>query len=461
MQAHWTRKILIFPPIILGAAVLGYLVISKKPPEHRPPEERARQVRVIAAKAQNVVPRALGYGSVKPARTWNAVAQVAGKVVYVHPDFHKGSIVLAGTELLRIAPEDYKLAIRQAEANIRSSEAKLKELRISEKNTRASIKIEKEALVISEREFARVEKLAGRGTVAQASLDKERRNLLTQRKRLQDFNNALRLLPTQIAAQEEQRAVFLLQLATAKLNLERTSIRLPFDARIADKKVEIAQFVGVGQQLGSADGMQSAEIEAQVPQSRFRALIAAMLGPRAGGKPSGGITRDTLKLFAEKFDFHARVRLRFDDRNAEWSGRIARISDTVDPKTRTIGVIVVVDDAYTKAIAGRRPPLIKGMFVEVELRAKPIANQIVVPRIALHGGNIYVVGDKGRLQIRPVKLGLSQGDIVTIAEGISAGEQIVVSDISPAIENMLLVPTQDERLANWLARLAAGKEALK
>ncbi len=457
MQAHWTRKILIFPPIILGGAVLAYLILSKEPPEHRPPQEQAHHVRVIKAAALPVVPRALGFGSVEPGRVWNAVAQVAGRIEYLHPDFHKGAVMTADTVLVRIAPDDYKLAISQALANIRAAEAKLEELKINERNTRGSIKIEQDALAISQGEFARIEKLAKKGTVAQAVLDKERRNLLTQQKRVQDLQNLLRLLPTQIKAQREQIAVFQTQKETAELNLQRTSIRLPFNARIASRKVEITQFVGVGQQLGAADGMKTAQINAQVPQSRFRALIAAIIGTSPGGR----ITRDTLQQFEKKYGLHARVRLRFDDRDAMWRGRLSRISDTVDPKTRTIGVIVEVDDAYRKAIAGQRPPLIKGMFVEVEIRANPGKGEIVLPRSALHGGRVYVINDKGRLDVRSVEVGLSQGDIVTIAKGVAAGETVVVSDLSPAINKMLLVATRDVELETWLQGRAAGKEALK
>ncbi len=457
MQAHWTRKALIFPPLLFGGGVLAYLVVFKTPPVHAPPVEQAHHVRVIEAVATEVVPRVLGYGSVRPSRVWNAVAQVSGKIEHIHPDFKKGAIVPAETELLRISPKDYKLAIMQAKANIRSSEARLKELQISEQNTRSLIDIETNAMTISRRELARVQKLLKRGITAQATVDKEEHNFLVQQKKLHDLNNALRLLPAQISAQKEQIAVYLSQLETAKLNLERTSIRLPFAARIAEKNVEITQFVGVGQQLGSADGMKTAEIEAQVSQSRFRALIAAIVGPNAGR----GVTRNTLQQFAEKLGLHARVRLRFDDRDALWTGRIAQISDTVDPKTRTIGVIVAVDDVYEQAIAGQRPPLFKGMFVEVEVRANPVNKGIVVPRSVVHGGNIYVVNGESRLDIRPVETGLIQGDILTITKGVTAGERVVVSDLSPAIKGMLLKPLPDQHLATRLKRTAAGEEALK
>ena len=457
MQAHWTRKTLVFPPILIGGAVLAYLIATKTPPAHEPPAERLRDVRVIEALATKVIPRAIGYGSVKPGRVWNAVAQVSGKIEYIHPDFKKGAIVQAGTEILRISPQDYLLVIKQATANIRSAEAKLKELRIVQQNTKNSIEIETDALEISKRELSRIQKLLKRGTVAQASMDREERNLLVQRKKLQDLRNSLRLIPAQISSQTEQIDVLRTQAETAKLNLQRTSLRLPFDARIADKTVEITQFVAVGQKLGSADGIKTAEIEAQVPQSRFRALVTGIVGPDS----LQGITRDTLRTLTRKLGLHAVIRLGFDDRNAEWRGRIARISDTIDPKTRTIGIIVTVEDTFKKAVAGKRPPLFKGMFVEVEVRANPVKRGIVAPRSALHDESIYVLTNENRLDIRPVKTGLVQGGIVTIVEGVKPGEQIVVGELSPAVTGMLLRPTPDPDLAAYLKRAANGEETLK
>ena len=50
----------------------------------------------------------------------------------------------------------------------------------------------------------------------------------------------------------------------------------------------------------------------------------------------------------DAFGFSATVRLRSGNDVVEWPARFARVSDTVDPKTRTIGAIVAVDGAYAK-----------------------------------------------------------------------------------------------------------------
>lgn len=446
------RKLLFIPPVLIGIAVLYYLVAGRDAPERHPPEERARAVRVITAEPVRLVPRVTGFGSVYPGTVWSAIAQVAGEVIYVHPDLKKGGILPAGTEIVRISPADFALAISQAQANIRSAQAKLAELKVSETNTADLLTIEKRGLQLREEELARKEKLLKRGTVAKTALDLEQRETLAQRKKVQDLVNSQRLVPTKRAVQREQIAVYRAQLDSAKLDLARTRIALPFDARIAEVNVEERQFVQTGGTLVTADSLDVAEVEAQNPISQFRPMV---LASTAGGVPMGNAVLSLSRIIQE-IGFEATVRLRAGNDIIEWPARFARISDVIDPKTRTIGAIVAVDGAYATAAPGLRPPLTKGMFVEIEIRARAKYDRIVVPRAAFHEGGLYVVNADRRLEIRPVTIGLVQGDLAAVDEGIEPGERIVVSDLTPAVAGMLLAPQPDERLQTRLKAEAAG-----
>ncbi len=425
---------------------------GREAPERKPPAERVRAVRVIAAEPVELVPRVTGFGSVYPGTVWSAIAQVAGEAEFVHPDLKKGAILAAGTEIVRISPADFLLAISQAQANIRSAEAKLAELKVTETNTTDLLEIEKRGLELRQSELARKQDLHERGTIAQSALELEQRETLAQRKKVQDLENTLRLMPTQREVQREQIAVYQAQLESAQLDLARTRITLPFAARIAEVNVETAQFVQTGGTLATADSLDVAEVEAQIPISQFRAMVQAGV---PGGLPDV-ITAQSLSQIISTLGFEATVRLRAGDDFVEWPARFARISDTVDPKTRTIGAIVAVDGAYATASPGERPPLTKGMFVEIEIRARASDGRIVVPRSAFHDGALYVVNGEDRLEIRPVSVGLVQGDLAAIDGGVEPGERIVVSDLIPAVAGMLLAPKPDEALQSRLRAEAAG-----
>lgn len=449
------KKLLLLPPLLIGVGVLAFIVSSKKAPEQETPREQVRHVRVIETVENSLVPRVVGFGIVKPEKIWTAAAEVSGTIIYVHPDFKKGAILKAGTEIVRISPVDYDLAITRAEANINAIEARLDELKVSEQNTRQSLGIEQRALTLKETELERKQALLKRSAVSRSSVDQELRDTLNQRQRVQDIQNTLRLIPSQRRLQIEQKAVDLANLEAARLNRQRTSIKLPFDARIAEQNVEETQYAQTGQVLGVADSMGTAEVDAQIPLSRFRQMMEAISGQ------TEPLSLSDFDGLTEQFGLSAVVRLRMEDQNIEWKGRISRMSDTIDPQTRTLGVIASVENSYLNAIPGRKPPLIKGMFVEVEVQGRVLENRILIPRPALHNGKVYVAGDDMRLQIRDVEPGMVQGNVVVIRSGLKPGEKIVVSDLSPAISGMLLDLTNDEGLTTRMTRDATSGGSLK
>ena len=222
---------------------------------------------------------------------------------------------------------------------------------------------------------------------------------------------------------------------------------MPFTGRIAEVKVELEQYVREGEVLVSSDDLQKAEVEAQISINQMSQLIHSEQGIDIINRP-GQITPGSLGLKAE-------VTLRESDLTVSWDARFARLSDTLDPQTRTVGVIIEIDAPYANVQPGVRPPLVKGLFVEVNLRGKPRPNSLVIPRVALRGRQVYVINKQNRLEYRPVTIALLQPDYAVISAGLTAGEQVVISDLSPAIEGMLLKP-QDDPVALEKLKLSAG-----
>lgn len=449
------RKLLIVPPIVLGVLAIWWFVSQRQPPQIAAPREEIRNVRIIEAQPIDLVPTVSGFGTVQPAKTWQAVVQAAGEVEYMHPGLKRGAIMPAGTEIIRISPRDYELAIAQAQANISRTDAQIKEFDLSQENTKASLDIERQSLEIRERELDRRKKLVASGATSMTILDQETRDTLLQRKKVQDLENTLKLIPSQRAALVEQRKVNQIELDQAKLNLARTRIVLPFDARIGDESVEIAQYVQVGSTLVTADGIKTAEIEAQVPLAQFSALARVA----AGDDAPIGLTPETIGNVVERLGFSATIHLSAGQTEVVWPATFSRVSDTIDLKTRSIGIIVTSEDSWKSAIPGQRPPLSKGMFVEVKIHANEQTDQIVVPRAALRGTNLYLADKDNRLIIRPVETGLKQGSHVVINSGVETGDRIVVSDLLPAIEGMLLRVTRDEELeAGMKSQLSENRQ---
>ncbi len=435
--------------VAIGTLVLAYLIKTRPTPEQAPLGERTYLARVIEVPSVDVIPRAMGYGNVAPSDVWDAVADVSGRVIEKHPDLRRGNVLPAGTVIVRIDPTEYELALAQIEADIRSTTVQFEELEVKEANTRALLVLEQEGLRLSEREVERKRSLVDKNTLSRSEYDKEKRNYLAQKQSVRSLLNTLELLPSERQLLEAQRARYQAKLKNARLDLEHTAIRLPFDARISRVQVERAQYVRQGDLLASADGIALAEISAQFPINRIRNIIE-------GGQKVDLMTLEQFSL-AELLGLSARVWLRVDRYQVAWSGRVARFSDTIDPETRTAGIIVEVDKPYADIQPGIRPPLVKGMFVYVEMRGRKRFAQLVVPRSSLHGDELYLIDGDKRLRKRKVEVGLTDPEYVIVKSGIGSGERIVVSDLVPAIEGMLLRPVSDERVLERLIRAASGE----
>ena len=167
------------------------------------------------------------------------------------------------------------------------------------------------------------------------------------------------------------------------------------------------------------------------------------------------------KTVQELFDFHVIVRYRSGDFKAEWEGRVVRMREQLDPRTRTVALVIAVDKPYEQAIPGKRPPLVQGMYCEAELRGDVRKAQIVIPRSALHNGHVYVVGSDNRLRRRKVEVAFAQSSFLCLKDGLQEGETLVVSDPTPAIEGLLVEPVVDERLQQRLISQATAEGSLK
>jgi RND family efflux transporter MFP subunit len=408
---------------------------SRQPPVKAQPSEPTRTVRVIEAPLLDLVPVAEGYGPVQPAKVWAAVSQVAGRVVEIHPKLRDGEILAKDTELLRIDPVDYELALAQ-------SEAELAELEVKEQNARASLEIEKRNLELARQELERNRKLVQQGTTSKSAADEAERAMLATRSAVQNLKNTLSLIPA-------QRSQLQAKADRSARDLEHTKIIAPFDMRVANLKVEADQYVVLGQNLFEGDAVERVEIEAQVAMSSLRRLF---LGREA---QKLGIARLN-QLLPGMVGLDPVVRLDLGNYVAEWEAQFVRFDDTVDPQTRTIGVVVAVDKPFEKVKPGYRPPLSKGMFVQVVLRGKSQAPRVVIPRSAVRNGVVLIADDENRLRRRSVEVLFSQGEVSVISEGLEAGGRVVVSDLVPAVEGMLLQVKTDESLSAALAGQDAG-----
>ncbi|MFG0251775.1 MAG: efflux transporter periplasmic adaptor subunit, partial [Phycisphaerales bacterium JB038] len=73
---------------------------------------------------------------------------------------------------------------------------------------------------------------------------------------------------------------------------------------------------------------------------------------------------------------------------------------------------------------------------------------------AVRAGRVCLLDSENRLRFQPVEVLFTQDDLTAIGAGLAAGDRVIVSDPSPAIEGMLVEPIEDTALQERVRRQA-------
>lgn len=417
------RILALLLPIALAVGVVLWSGALKHVPE---PGERGGQVRpmrVLTLAPIPFTPQVSGYGSVEPAREWRAIARIEGEVVEMSDRLENGQFVSKGDLLLRIDDTDIRLGLAQVDARLAS-------LDVRESTLRANEEIAEKEYALAAADLARKTELLAQGTVSQTVVEQaERAELVAKSKRVEIAN--------QLALNAAERQVLRTERQSAARSLSFAEIRAPFDVLIGEVSVSLGQVVNRAQTLFTADGTDRVEIPAQVPIGRMGPLVRML---------EGEDPLSTLK---------ATVRMSMAGHHVQWPAVISRISEGIDMPTQSVVVIATVEGPLAMAIPGRRPPLRRGMFVELVIAA-PETAAIVVPASAVWGAEALVVNGDNRIERRSVTVSFETDGLAVISEGLAKGDRLVVGDPAVAVVGMQVRPIEDKALAQTIARRAAG-----
>lgn len=423
---NW-RMLWLIPAAAIGLGIALWLVMTGPEPARLERDEAAIPVQIVIAETRAIAPVAIGYGFSRPARHWAAVAPVRGTIVATHPDLASGRFIPASTEVLKIDPSEYDLALAEARADLAALETEAAQLEAERENLSSVLALERERLALAEKDLGRTEQLVAQGTAPQARLDEQQRATLAFRRAVQELENTLALLPMQRDRLEAQTERTRVRMARAERDLALTTLEAPFDMRVTDSQVEAFQFVNAGQPLLTGEGIARAEIVAQIPVEAFRRVVAAILG-------TGTLAPLDRMHAADTSGVGAVVRLVGTD--IAWTARVEQVQTGLDPRTRTVQVVLSVDAPYDFAANGL--PLVANMYLAVELTGPPLAPRVLLPDAAVHGERVLVMGPDDRLELRAVAVAFRQRGQTVLSDGVAPGERVVLTDVVPAIAGALL-----------------------
>ncbi|PMM40984.1 efflux RND transporter periplasmic adaptor subunit [Vibrio splendidus] len=430
-----SKKLLFFPALAVGIIGLVAAINLKPDLPTKPAGDRARLVETLSLEQQLIAPLAVGFGKVVPKVEWKAISEVTGQIVYRHPDLEKGQVIPAGTEVLKIDPLDYELKLIQAEADLKSSQTSLAKLNQEEDNLNQTLKIEKNRLVISNKELQRKQDLRKKGLTSQSDVDLQQQSALSQQKLVLDIANQITLMPDEKRVAEAVIKVNVSKVKEAQRSLDKTTITLPRAMRIAQVDIEQNQVVNLQQEMFVAHGINIMEVEAQLSIHDMQTLASSFTQfPRdAAGIPT-----------PDQAPIKASVQLNSGSLNLSWPAKVARISETVDENQATAGIILEIAQDYSQLQPDSATPLVNGMFVKAEIEG--VANlSWVLPERALHGDKIYLMDDNSRLQMVNVEVLYRRDNQVVVSGDLQTGDKLILNDLLPAIEGMLLKESNSQK----------------
>ncbi len=371
--------------IVLGVVIMKTLIASRQAP-HKEVNKKdpGILVEVLIAEKGNAEVIIKGTGTVASSREVSIIPQVSGRVVQTAPELVVGGFFEMDAVLFTIEATDYRLALERAISARAKAEYDL-------------------ATMESRAQIARAE-------WEQLNQDRD------------SPPNPLVLYGPQLKSAKAALAAASAQVEQAGIDLERTKVKAPFNARVRSESIDIGQFVRSGSSVGLLAGTDTAEISVPLPLDDLRWLDI----PRHGKKQNRG---------------EASVHLNVGRKMYTWHGHVARSSGEVDPKSRMMNLIVNVHDPYgLKEKKGpSHPALAAGSFVDVRIKGKTLKGVFIVPRTTLRDNStVWIMDSSDKLHIREVVVTRMERDRVIISEGLVDGEMIVLTNISGAADGMKL-----------------------
>lgn len=369
---------IIAPIIILFTAICAAvaLFLLRPAPKEVAPERPTDKVEVITVQPETIRLTIKSQGTLLPKIESQLAVEVSGRIIEMSPNFRAGSRIKKGDVLFHIDPSDYEAAIAARAADLATAK-----LSLAQENA------------LAEQAAADWEAL-GDGEASD----------LTLRKPQVDQAKAI------IASAEAA-------LNRAERDLQRTSIKAPYDGLVLSKSVDLGQYVmaNPAKPVANIYSTEAAEVRLPLTQREAELLI----------DPAKGESKVTLTADGPRG-------------KREWSARLVRFEATVDPTSRLIYAVAEVGTPFEKGLR-------RGMFVEAEIQGKELEDVFVLPRYALRGSeSIYLVTPENTLITRPVEIARTNTEQAILSGGVEPGDQVATSPIAYFVENMPVELIKDD-----------------
>jgi multidrug efflux system membrane fusion protein len=358
-----SRPATILIALAVAALIAVMLLRHPSPARDLTREGSASPVAIAVAKATlgDIQVSIPALGTIAPIATVTVKTQISGQLQKIA--FVEGQSVAAGDFLAQIDPRPYEATLRQMQANLHRDQALLVNARLDLKRYQ--------------------------GLLAEDSIAEQQ--LATQKALVQQYEGSI----------EGDRA----EAYSAALNLKYTRILAPISGRVGLRQVDEGNYVTANDANGIVVITQSQPISAlfSIPEDNTTTIMQRL--------------HDGTTLRVEAYDR--------GDTDKLADGRVSAADNEIDAATGTFKLRALFDNQDGHLIANE--------FVNIRLLVNDLRNQIIVPMAAVHrgapGGStstfVYRVNGDSTVTVRPIVLGVADGDNVAVTGGLAAGDVVV------------------------------------
>ena len=374
-------KLLAIGIIAASIGASAVLIMFKPVAEPKQFSEKLPSVSTLQVQPKKMQIPVYSRGIIKPRQEVQLVSQVTGEVLEVNRKFAAGGFVKKGELLLKVDRANYLADQAKTRASLSASEVRLAQI-----EARARI--------------------SSRGR----DCTKDRLGCM-----IPQLNESRSSVKASKAA---------LDLATRQL--QKTSVRAPFDGRVRQAVVSQGQFVTTGLTMGIIYATDFAEVRLPLTDNMF-----SVINLPNDQTLSEDAALVTLKSGNGREDYF-------------WQGKLVRTEASIDPQTRLIHVVAQISRPFTQDKSQpNRPPLNDGMYLEAQIAGRWYEGVYEIPRQALRNGHEVWLLDDDKLRVRPVSVLYRGKQNVYIDSGLSPNDKIVMTQLDSVVDGMQVIPVSN------------------
>ena len=387
--------------IIITVTLVVYKKISVK--EEKPKVKLVTQgipVKTLVVRKTSELLEMELWGEVKYRRDISMKSEIEGRVLKTSPKLRPGYTVKAGEVLVEIDNERLIQQRIELEANLLATKALTAQLLIEEQNLKAEIELASVSVKLAEEDVERHEKLVKNSNASKLTLSNFKQSLTRAKSTRQQLESKLKVIPQRKASNNASVKSIEASIALISRDIKDSVIKAPFDARITGEVVSAGDYIRKGDLICDLVDPEWFEIWINIGLKEMVAL----------GQVKG------LELYGVNYS-------KF------------RFLNELDKNIQADFLIFEVKGSRLKARE----------LVKVKVKGQKLSDVVILPESALRNDrqSVYLNIDS-KLAIKTVKPILADQGSVYISEGLSKGDQVVVTRLNELPEGTLIDASREK-----------------